>query len=452
MKNLKLPENLKVISENNKHILLHPKRPIWTVVNNSGLMIAKLIDGTRNSEDIANVIAKRFNIDKQTALGDVKNYIEHLTKTGLFQDSVKFNKRDGFSKMDLYVTENCNLRCIHCAVSDGSFKKDHLDLKMIKSLVDQYAELGGQAVNLIGGEPLLRNDLKEIIDYSTKKIDIIIPTNAVLINDEWSEFLSKYDNITIQISIDGGTAEIHDRIRGKGTFAKVMKAVDSLKKYGNLDKICFSYVIMKTNINSVKDVIDLGERLEIPEVRFTLIHKAGNAYSSWKELNSETRDYINIYKYLYDELLNDKRKIRIVPGLEGFYLYFKDKNQEDMWCNVGRTFCIDHAGYVFPCSLFKIEGMSIGNVFESSLKEIAESKKFLDFENVCKERKNQIEECRNCPFVNFCQAGCPARSYVLYNDINKVDFMCEFKKELFKKMILECSDAKLKMLKSDDMV
>jgi radical SAM protein with 4Fe4S-binding SPASM domain len=451
--NPKLPADLAIISERDNHILLHPNRPIWTVVNNTGLMIAKLLDGTKSIDEIAELLSRKFNIDRKTALDDVNKFIEHLTKTGLFQDSsLKFDKPVGFSKMDLYITEKCNLRCIHCAIMDDSRKKDYLTLEKIKDLVDQYKELGGKVINLIGGEPLIREDIKEIIDYAARKIDVILPTNAVLIDDNIAEFLSRYDKLAIQISMDGGSSKVHDKIRGKGTFNKVMKAVESLRKYNALEKSCFSFVVMKTNIGEVKSVIELTERLGLPEVRFTLIHKAGYAEKDWLNLNAKPDEYVQIYKYLYEELLNDKRKIKIVPGLEGFYLFFKDKKQEDMWCNVGRTFCIDYAGNVFPCSLFKLEELSVGNVFKSSLKEIASSKKFIDFKMTCKERKRQIDECKNCPFVNFCQAGCPARSYALYGDMYKVDFMCEFKKELFKKMILECSATKLEILKSDDLV
>jgi len=451
--NPKLPEDLFVVSEGNRHILLHPKKPVWTVVNDSGLMVAKKLDGTKNIAKIAKEISQEFSLDEKSILEDIKNFVNQLEISQLF-DQPRLGKDDNgkFSKMDLYVTENCNLRCRHCAVSDGTYKEDLLSLAKISELIDEYHDLGGTAVNLIGGEPLLREDIKEIIDYASRKMNVIIPTNGLLLDDNLCRFLSRYDNISIQISIDGATSQVHDYIRGKGTFKKIMKGIEFLKRYNLLEKTSFSYVIMKPNLEEVKKIIELGEDLNIPEVRFTLIHKAGKASKDWKKLNSETDEYIKIYTFLYEELFKESKKTKIIPGLEGFYLYFEEAKQEEMWCNVGRTFCIDHAGDVFPCSLFKLEGLQMGNVFRSTLQDIAKSKKFIDFREKCKNRKDLIEECKVCPFKNFCQGGCPARSYVLYNDMNKVDFMCGFRKELFKKMILEFSSLKLKKLKLDEWV
>ena len=87
-------------------------------------------------------------------------------------------------------------------------------------------------LNLSGGEPFLRKDLFEILDYTTKFDDIVITTNCTLINEKIAQKLAQYPNVRLSISIDG-MEEIHDKFRGrKGTFQKIINTLPILKENG----------------------------------------------------------------------------------------------------------------------------------------------------------------------------------------------------------------------------
>ena len=109
------------------------------------------------------------------------------------------------------VNNRCNLNCKHCRV----WKKNdvtELSLKEAKGLIAQLHYLGVKQLILSGGEPFLRKDIFDLIEYSKKFKKLVITTNGTLLNEEHLDII-KRNKINLIFSIDGATSDEHNHFR-----------------------------------------------------------------------------------------------------------------------------------------------------------------------------------------------------------------------------------------------
>lgn len=155
-----------------------------------------------------------------------------------------FEKRVRYQRttpiMQLYLTNNCNMRCPHCYMFAGNPLKDEMKTQEIKDLLKSYRQSGGRDVKLTGGEIATRSDLLEIIDYAHEiglRIDLL--TNGTLWNKDDIIHVASIIN-TIQVSIDGFNEASNSKIRGKGNFEKALLTVDEFIKAGATVKVAIT--------------------------------------------------------------------------------------------------------------------------------------------------------------------------------------------------------------------
>ena len=89
------------------------------------------------------------------------------------------------------INNECNLNCMHCRVSEKN-DSEKLSLKEAKQLLSELWYNGTTMLNLSGGEPFLRKDIFEILDYTKKFEDIVITTNCTLLDEDKCKKLSTY--------------------------------------------------------------------------------------------------------------------------------------------------------------------------------------------------------------------------------------------------------------------
>ena len=142
----------------------------------------------------------------------------------------------------------CNLKCIHCYSSN---KKSELTTNEIFKIIENLYETGVGLIDFGGGEPLLRDDIFDILSYS-KDVGLYtsITTNGTLLNKESIKHLKNLNIDHICISLDGFKPETHDYIRNKkGTYDNVINGIKNCKSAGIDTQI--STVIMKKNFNEL---------------------------------------------------------------------------------------------------------------------------------------------------------------------------------------------------------
>jgi len=158
------------------------------------------------------------------------------------------------------ATGKCNLRCIHCRELSKTDSED-LAYHDIIRLIDDLCDLGVEFLGILGGEPLLRDDLFEIISYSKEKgLSIGLGTNGTLINSNTARIIKQNDVDICFVSIDG-PERINDSIRGKGSFRKAINGIKNLKDLKI--PVGIRMTLMPHNINEWKDVIDLSILLDV---------------------------------------------------------------------------------------------------------------------------------------------------------------------------------------------
>ena len=148
--------------------------------------------------------------------------------------SVDFDERPFTVAWEL--TRSCALACLHCrAEAQPRRHPDELTTDKVKRVTDELVELAPPVLVLTGGDPMMRPDLFEIVEYAVDRgLRVSVsPTTTALTTKERLARLRDLGVPMIHISLDGTTAETHDRFRGfPGTFARAMQTLDDPRDLG----------------------------------------------------------------------------------------------------------------------------------------------------------------------------------------------------------------------------
>jgi len=139
------------------------------------------------------------------------------------------------TEVAIEVTKNCNLKCVQCFSWDSRFSEDEeLSFDELKALGQKLSEMKVFSVVFSGGEPFLRKNFLELCDYYSKlNIDVGFSTNGTFLDDEACKKIVQFNlGRGLQVSIDGSCKDVHDKIRGKGSFEKVIQGIKNLVKNG----------------------------------------------------------------------------------------------------------------------------------------------------------------------------------------------------------------------------
>ena len=128
------------------------------------------------------------------------------------------------------LTYACNLQCVHCLSSSGQRDPRELTTAQAKAVIDELRDLQVFYVNIGGGEPMVRRDFFEIIEYAVDNgIGVKFSTNGAFIDEANAKRLAAMNYLDIQISLDGADRETNDRIRGAGSYEIAIRAMDNLR-------------------------------------------------------------------------------------------------------------------------------------------------------------------------------------------------------------------------------
>ena len=100
-------------------------------------------------------------------------------------------------------------------------------------MIDELERMQVFYVNIGGGEPTVRPDFWDLVDYATAhRVGVKFSTNGIKITPERAESLAASDYVDVQISLDGATAEVNDAVRGPGSYATALRAMQNLAQAG----------------------------------------------------------------------------------------------------------------------------------------------------------------------------------------------------------------------------
>lgn len=310
------------------------------------------------------------------------------------------------------ITQRCNLQCVHCLSDSGAGSGHELSTNECRGLIDQLTALKVFQVNIGGGEPFLREDLIELLTYSHEKgLVTCVSTNGVLITDEMARVLSRLRMLYLQVSLDGASAAINDQIRGRGTYGKILSAMDCLARHG----VSFSINTVLTRLNFPQlDTLREMARQYGSELRVSRFRPAGRGRNSRESLGPR-KDQLESFA----EWLNEHDLVR--TGDSFFCLTSESRRRKglDMCGAAKMTCCISPVGDVYPCAFLQEMPFLAGNIRDVGLGELWDNARVFGLL-----RDLDVASCLSCPRFEICRGGCPAMAYHTYHEINMPDPEC----------------------------
>jgi MoaA/NifB/PqqE/SkfB family radical SAM enzyme len=168
---------------------------------------------------------------------------------------------------ELFLTDNCNLRCISCACW-RSVTRNELDGEEWRDVLDQLVAMRILKVNFTGGEPLLRQDAPELMAYARAGgiRHVHLNTNAILLDEARRTAVLDAGVRSFNVSVDGPDAQLHDAVRGRsGAFETTVAHLEELvSRRSQLRlRLRMNYTVMRSNIDALPEMMRLAQRLGI---------------------------------------------------------------------------------------------------------------------------------------------------------------------------------------------
>jgi mycofactocin radical SAM maturase len=278
-------------------------------------------------------------------------------------------------------------------------------------------------VNIGGGEPTIRPDFWELVDYATAHhVGVKFSTNGVRITPEVAARLAasgrgsggvpRSGYVDVQISLDGATAEVNDAVRGDGSFATAVRAMENLaaaafraRGSGGVprDNFKLSVVCTRQNIPQLDAFKALADRYGA-QLRLTRLRPSGRGADVWDELHPTAAQQ----RELYDWLLAHGEGV--LTGDSFFHLAGYGESLPGLnLCGAGRVVClIDPVGDVYACPFAIHDAFKAGNVRHAG-----------GFAAVWRESElfRSLREpqsggaCASCSAYDSCRGGCMAAKF-----------------------------------------
>ncbi|MGA3035087.1 MAG: radical SAM protein [Terracidiphilus sp.] len=297
----------------------------------------------------------------------------------------------------LDITWRCNERCVHCYLDhDG---KGEMSTDEIKDVIRQLADVGTFFLSISGGEPLLRRDCFEILEYARAlRFNVKLKTNAVMIGPKEAVRLRKLGIEQVQISLYSHRPEVHDAItKLPGSLRRTSKAIELLK--ANNIKVSITNVLMKYNSGDARAVKKLADEWGVNFVVDPTITPMLNGDRSILSLGITPAEL--------EEIMHAEEFVGNVGEFCAPISEVDDNVLDGYSCSAGHTLAyISPFGDVYPCVQFP---MPCGSVRKQSFRDIwYDSPQFTELRSV---HVRDLHTCSQCSHTAYC-SRCPGLAYM----------------------------------------
>jgi mycofactocin biosynthetic radical S-adenosylmethionine protein MftC len=298
------------------------------------------------------------------------------------------------------LTYACNLSCVHCLSSSGRRDPHELSTDDCKALIDELERMQVFYVNIGGGEPTVRPDFWELVDYATAHdVGVKFSTNGVKITPDVARRLAASHYVDVQISLDGATAAVNDAVRGTGSYDTALRAMRHLADAG-FRGFKISVVMTRENVSELDAFKAIADRYQA-QLRITRLRPSGRGADVWGELHITAGQQRDLYDWLVTNGEN------VLTGDSFFHLAaYGDALPGLNLCGAGRVVClIDPVGDVYACPFAIHDSFLAGNVRDSGGFGAVwrESALFAELR-----RPQSGGACNSCAAFDACRGGCMA--------------------------------------------
>jgi len=416
-------------------------------VNATALLVWKNLDGSRDSGEISRIVLNNFEgAPEEEIRRDVEGFLGELLEGGFIEPAdadrpplpveeyVQLSDRPG--DFDISLTGKCNLHCEYCFYAHEMHDRPDLSQKEWFTFFDELGRLGVRTLPLSGGEVFVRKDLFELIDYIIeKRMRYSILSNGTLIDEKMiSRLQEKKRRLrlnSIQVSIDGSCAEIHDKSRGKGCFEKAIRGLRLLKEAG-FPATC-RVTINRHNVDDLDNIA----RLLLDDVG---LHSFGTNDAMPMGAGCDNQAGITLLPQQQLQAMKDlirlekqyNGRINATAGpLAKWKSYGEMENAKATGEKAARwqmgflTACgcvfnklaVHHDGIITPCNM--LAGLELGRVNRDPITTIWKTHPTL---KALKDRRKipmqEVPGCEECEWAPYCNGSCPGLAHTMTGDFN----------------------------------
>lgn len=339
--------------------------------------------------------------------------------------------------LTLAITGACNLVCCHCWVEAGEASSHaHVPLGTLCRLIEEFAAIGGKGIRITGGEPLSHPGWLDILTLSRSLgfETIILQTNAMLLRDDQAAALRELDfpGLTVQISLDGVSAQTHDLVRGDGAFSGALHGIEKLVREGLGRRISVFFTEMRHNLGEIPELLDFADSMGIGKVSTGSMVLCGRASDSSLVAPPKVEQYLSLLeRYDHDAHFRELYgKIGTVAALEW---RTGDAIRQDC-CTFIENPYLTPSGRLYPCLMCHADEYSVTGVFEKGMAAaIAEGVPlWASLLRISSCRADEIPECQECPGKSYCAGGCMGRAWGSCGSLLAADDRCEVRRAIYR--------------------
>ncbi|MDR4506546.1 MAG: methyltransferase domain-containing protein [Candidatus Scalindua sp.] len=456
------------IEQDSLHLFLDPEMPNWIITDKRGSQIIDDIKNCKNVKELMHNYANNFDMDYTRAWLEVHTLLKDLIRSEFLTSEpvkrIEYTGRADFIRVDklnelwIHTNNSCNLTCSHCLVNSSPNEDKGLSTESIKMIIDEALVLGTSRFYFTGGEPLMRKDIFELIDYvcNQKKSELIILTNGTLLMGETIEKLQQFDKklLKIQISLDGSKPEINDPLRGKGSFNLIVEGIKNIVGAGFSPTV--TTVVTNSNVDDIPETTKLLALLEVKTHHLLWAHKRGRITDN----GTDSIPPIDRVIEVTGKVKEVARESGIVVDNHDSYKFRANSNRGTRY-DLGNacydSMCVYSNGDVYPSASFAGHaGLRCGNVLDNPLREIWENSNMSKaFRNATLQNK---DKCSKCHIKFICGGGDIEHSFFYSENgfkletdkfpenvgIHALDPYCDLHKKITKDVVFELAEVRKK--------
>ncbi len=442
---------ISVCLEGDKAILFDPDTGREKVINPTGLIVWQAMDGTARINDLAESLADGCEIPvNDEILSDVTGFSEELLDEGFAAVSeapaenpmaaeAYANVAAAPRDLDLSLTGKCNLHCAYCFYHDEMASRPDLPLQEWLTFFGELKQLGVRSATLSGGEVFVRPDLWPLIDgLIDSRMRYSILSNGTLITEKTLLEFEKHKRSqrlnSIQVSIDGSCAEVHDKSRGKGSFEKALRALRLLKEAGF--PVAVRVTVNRYNVDDLDNIARLLlENVGINSFGTNDAMPMGAGCNNQKTITLTPQQQVLAMKSLARLEKQYNGRITATAGpLAKWYSYREMEHAKAAgeltarWKMGYLTGCgcmynklsVHQDGIITPCNM--LAKLVLGRINQERLTDIWKHHPTLQ---ALKDRRkipmNRVPGCEDCEWAPYCNGSCPGLAHEMTGEVNRAN-------------------------------
>lgn len=363
------------------------------------------------------------------------------------------------------VTNKCNLRCRHCYNADKYFQEQNipeLTLSEAERAIQICKRNHIEHIHLLGGEPLKRPDLFDIIrSVRSAGMTLSLTTNATLLTVDICHKLIDHEVTHVFISLDGVNKETSEFIRGHNTYDLTLKSIrllqDAIKSRGADVEIIISFTVTNHNKAELSLLPDFCVGLGIRQFNLSCLYEAGNSCNKKQYLQYEIHEVVGELEKMSDRLQNMAHTPKIMLELRPRFTVYLNRRYpkqksikyvpEYSRCLAGGPlFYMEANGDIHPCHATNntkgkhVQSEGLLNFTKTNVLDYTdtafETSPYISTFNTLKKSSNykqRLGTCQDCPIINDCDP-CPVVFYDK-NTVPECDWLKQHELKYYKELL-----------------